>query len=410
MAIPADVVRGNDFPLNVHVSVWDDDLDAYVSYAMTGATDVRVWLVRDRDMSERLPLHLISVDGSVVTAMVPGRRVRIETYGVELSWTTEDHRSKRAFRRGLLRFLNCNDEQATPAQEECQPVTDVNIHINVDVESVDIGMDTVPAALVRQVRSNTEKLEGIEEGAEKNVQSSWNENNPDSDSYVRNRTHWEEISVLFADSPVLSWEVRNGAPVFLIEGTGWELERVSPIFHQYVGDGWSIQVWTQGDRISEVTIWQDGGAGEINVSHDAFPRIDEAGSLALYSSAPVTADGAVPFIDNGDGTHTPRLPYTGTTVHKLDNKYLDLDNAPKAGGRKPVTSGGVYEYLEDVVMKGEELGEIDPPGADFNPYSDTVWNKEQTLSQAQKDQVKENLGITCDENLSNLEIIDLLGL
>ena len=31
------------------------------------------------------------------------------------------------------------------------------------------------------------KLEGIEDGAEVNVQSDWNENNPNSDSYIKNR-------------------------------------------------------------------------------------------------------------------------------------------------------------------------------------------------------------------------------
>lgn len=69
----------------------------------------------------------------------------------------------------------------------------------------------------------------------------------------------------------------------------------------------------------------------------------------------------------------------------------------------------VQEILDTSAIIGDEIGTVTPPGVDFNAYTDTVWNKEQTLSPSQQSIIRENLGITCDENLSNLEIIDLLG-
>lgn len=380
MIKPADIVRGNDFILNAHVSVWDENFDSYVSYDMTGARNISAWLVRDRLMSERLPIPGANASGGTVTMYVPGRRLRLGTYGLEISWVAPDGKAKRVYRRGLLNILNCNDEPTSEPREDYPVVTDVNIYINVDVESVDIGLDTVPVELLKQVKANTRKLEGIDEGAEKNVQSDWVQNDPSKDDYIRNRTHWTESGSFPA---TLEWV--------------WDGEdEKSLVFYLKAGDTSIAMRYTGPDS------WESDG-GIWGVYWDGH-RLD------LFDSALRTAyhlDGFAPGV-----TEMPidlGFSLDGAVVHKLESKYLDTDDAPTRGSAKPITSDAVAVALEDVAFIGDEIGIAPPPGVDFNAYSDTVWNKRQTLSQAQKDQVKENLGITTDENLSNLEIIDLLG-
>ena len=359
MTTPVDIVRGNDFPLNTHISVWDDNLDAYVSYDMTGATDIHVWLVRDREMSERLPLRISAVNTSVVTAMVPGKLVRPETYGVEIAWTSPEHRAKRAYRRTLLNFQNCNDEPASEPEDVCPATTDVQIHINVDVNSVDIGMATVP------------------------VPADWNQNDSDRPDYVKHRTHWTETSAVRARLAWRSDVVGNEG--FYLHGTDLSFDGGALT----VGDTTIRLRYSMPTSPTEQDLAVFTGLGTMNVTGFANPT-----SGRIVAEQPIDLGFDI-LVEN---------------VHKLDNKYIDMDPVPTPGSGKPVTSEGVFVELEDMVRVGDELGVLTPPGVDFNAYADTVWNKEQTLSQAQKDQVKANLGIASDENLSNLELIALLGL
>lgn len=349
MATSADIVRGNDFQLNTHVSVWDDNLDAYVSYDMTGSTDVHVWLVRDMAMSERLPLHIISIEGNVVSAMVPGKWVRPEFYGVEIAWTSPNNRAKRAFRRGLLHFYNCNDEQPIEQEDSCPADTDVHIYINADVESVDIGQDTMPTQ----------------------AQADWAQSDDSKPDHIKNRTHWEEVV-----EATLTWEGSVIPEIVFHVDTGSRIVTLRYDNGMWLGGPYTL-VWRRdGGRLVLI-----GGKERIDIPNH---YLDDPQPMRLWTE--------------------------DTIIHKLDNKFLDMDTVPTEGSGKPITSDGVADALEDTAFIGDEIGSAVPPGVDFNAYTDTVWNKEQTLSQAQKDQVKENLGITCDENLSNLEIIELLGL
>lgn len=55
-------------------------------------------------------------------------------------------------------------------------------------------------------------------------------------------------------------------------------------------------------------------------------------------------------------------------------------------------SGDIH-IPDDVAYIGNEIGEGETPVLDFNAYTDTVWNKAQTLTDEQKAQVLANLGI-----------------
>lgn len=160
MTKPIDIVIGNNFTLRTHMSVLDKDIEGYVSLDMSSARDVRVYLVWDRDMTERRPLGGVSVNGGVVSADVVGSKMRLGTYGVEVDFVKSDGKAARAFRRGLLRFVNCNDEVGEGEDiPDCPKVADVDIYINTDIDTIDIGMDAIPSSLVEQVEGNSRAIE-----------------------------------------------------------------------------------------------------------------------------------------------------------------------------------------------------------------------------------------------------------
>lgn len=65
------------------------------------------------------------------------------------------------------------------------------------------------------------------------------------------------------------------------------------------------------------------------------------------------------------------------------------------------TSATVLTQHQDVsefIKEGEVFGTGDDSTASFNPYSDTVWSKAQTLSESQKQQIRENIGVGAADN------------
>lgn len=94
------------------------------------------------------------------------------------------------------------------------------------------------------------------------------------------------------------------------------------------------------------------------------------------------------------------------TVHKLDNKYLDLDSTPTSGSNKPVTSGAVYTSLSNTqpaLVSGTNIktinnisllgeGNISIEGGGGGDTSNCVKVDAQTFSTAQKAQARQNIG------------------
>lgn len=142
-----------------------------------------------------------------------------------------------------------------------------------------------------------------------------------------------------------------------------------------------------------------------------------------------------------------------TVKEVLEGKQdkLTFDNVPTEGSNKPVKSDGVYKAIQDIdvssqisgkadksemsivagtgadadkititlkngtsatvltqhqdvsefLREGEVFGSGGDSAASFNSYADTVWNKQQTLSESQKQQVRENIGIADLETIRN---------
>ena len=147
------IVEGNDFLLRTHVNVKEDE--KWVAFDLTRATNVKTYLVRDDRPSERIPLLIDGIAGDFVKALVDGSKVRAGKHGVEVTFSKPDGNKGRVFRRSLINVVHCNDE-AVPQEDESE--RDVYIYVNMDVESIDIGKDTVDQALRDQVARNTEDI------------------------------------------------------------------------------------------------------------------------------------------------------------------------------------------------------------------------------------------------------------
>ena len=165
-----------------------------------------------------------------------------------------------------------------------------------------------------------------------NVQADWNENDTTKDDYIKNRTHWDGPgsltnarlswtgSTLTQDMPfVLSGTGSDGTQSFSLVNSFWDTASVLPNgtwMVEIAGHTWKVDIMY---RDLYVTI----------DDNDVFFQRFRSGTGTITATSPVDLNTSIPIV----------------TVHKLDNKYLDLDSTPTQNSAKPVTSGGVYDYL-----------------------------------------------------------------
>lgn len=57
-----------------------------------------------------------------------------------------------------------------------------------------------------------------------------------------------------------------------------------------------------------------------------------------------------------------------------------------------------HNEINKFIKEGEVFGAGSDSAASFNPYADTVWNKQQTLSESQKQQIRDNIGVGAADN------------
>ena len=152
------------------------------------------------------------------------------------------------------------------------------------------------------------------------------------------------------------------------------------------------------------------------------------------SNNPVTSAGIKAYVDNATPTLTmDNTPISGSSnpvkssgiYNALQGKQntLTFDSTPTASSSNPVTSGGVKAaldlkanqsdtynktevdgLLEDVAILADDDGQATT--LPFDPQADTVWNKAQTLSSAQKQQARENIGAAGINDITGMQVIN----
>lgn len=164
-----------------------------------------------------------------------------------------------------------------------------------------------------------------------NVQADWNENDTTKDEYIKNRTHWEESESL--NNAQLSWtgSTLSQDLVFVLSGTGsggtqsFNLVNTlwidSPVFPS--GE-WGADIAGYHWKIELIN-----GVFSIFIDDEQIYNVWFGPGSTITATSPIDLNTSIPIV----------------TVHKLDNKYLDLDSTPTQNSAKPVSSGGVYDYL-----------------------------------------------------------------
>ena len=133
----------------------------------------------------------------------------------------------------------------------------------------------------------------------------WNQNDPNADNYVKNRTHWEEEAVIIAEREISGFSLMQ-EPLYAVENPF----RMSPV----VGSTYTV-VW---DGVSyDVKMQSFDGLGYIgNVN---YVNMASGGNIPF---AIVFAEDVFLVTESPAASHT--ISISGAVVHKLDSKYLDL--------------------------------------------------------------------------------------
>lgn len=168
-----------------------------------------------------------------------------------------------------------------------------------------------------KVESLTEKAEAYMEAAKRNVQSDLSINDETDPGYVKGRTHWSEGEQL----------------VDIITETTFEGVEVEQIYTQPLGlkVGETYIVKINGVTYENVAIEADLSGLGVNqiIVTDNF---EDIGNMHyILAESPGGMDGVYAMLNvvpDGATSHTVSVSCKSEVIHKLDNKFLDLDWLP----------------------------------------------------------------------------------
>ena len=176
--------------------------------------------------------------------------------------------------------------------------------------------------------------------------SDWSQNDQSKDDYVKNRTHWAvdlSVGALFIGWYDEHREIGLYYQTFYALKPGHDFRRDTNPSHSGIGGVWSKQVGINGDDNVTLKI-ESNSDGSLTISaNDSVIATVE--SFFDPTSGQIIYQNSVIWLGFAYNTVIPE------EVHKLDNKYLDLDSAPTTGSGKPVTSGGVYTAISGFITK-----------------------------------------------------------
>ena len=184
-----------------------------------------------------------------------------------------------------------------------------------------------------------EKLESVASGAEANVQSDWNQADSTADDYVKNRTHYSENT--YTTLLTKSTSQHSGSTYTSI-GTG----TIDSEFYVPGSSNNSFEITYNGQTTNG-----HFGNGQGSNTYYWYTLItdDDLGVKLIQYSENSPAGWRYTYDITATGTKPASTfvlkKLSSTTVHKLDNKYLDTATSPTSESTKPITAGGVYTAL-----------------------------------------------------------------
>ena len=184
----------------------------------------------------------------------------------------------------------------------------------------------------QQVQADLDKIEGVEAGAQVNVQSDWNESDPDSDAYIKNKPTIPvvptNVSAFTNDAGYLTQHQDLSS---LADGAEYDSNEKKI----YLKHG-SVRL---ANPIDATAFIKDGMVDSVDVSNGYLVITFNTDSGKQPISIPLSD------IFNANNYYTKSEVDTALGA-KQD--ALTFDSEPTAESDNPVTSGGVYDALQDI--------------------------------------------------------------
>ena len=162
----------------------------------------------------------------------------------------------------------------------------------------------------------------------------WNQNDETAADYIKNRTHWSEVSLV---------EILPEITIYIEEdydkiSNDITLELGKTYNVTFNGKEYNCTAWSNGEAIlignGSIYGGRDVASGNIGGNNEPFSCDNEDGTLYLNVSE--------------SGTHTVRISYQSEVIHKIDKKYLPiknvLDGSAEGSVRTIETNTEIGEY------------------------------------------------------------------
>jgi hypothetical protein len=131
------ICAGNDFSIVVQITEYDTETGAWVNYDLSAVSDVHMTLVAENGKHIKLPV-VVNEDGTV-SAPVQAAYLQKSTYGIELTWVTNDL-NRRTYSPCLMQIVTTTAESSSNiAEYESNDAYHFNIKMQADVAVLSIG-------------------------------------------------------------------------------------------------------------------------------------------------------------------------------------------------------------------------------------------------------------------------------
>ena len=374
------LIRGNDTDMTVRLGLKEQETTT--PYDLTGAEHVRLSIVGQgkHHFAENVEIGT-GADSNSLTGKLLGRPLLLGLYDLEVAFTLDGY-DKRFLSKGLVEVVDAIEDDADGEAEG--EGAGIVVTLTIQPELIEISGPAGPQGKSAYQVWLDDGHTGTEDDffewlAAQTPNPDWNQNDSTKADFIKNRTHWEEESSTTINDAKLAWSGSTPETLdFWLYGTDVHIPRTSV--------GWRL-TWEGGELFID-----DMGTGyELGVYNG------EEWSINLFAPS----YDQQPYPLNVDVVIT-----SGTTVHKLDNKYLDLDSTPALNSQKPVTSDGVKTFVEGKGYYTKPQSGI--PASDIaagvipTVPTDTVKYSSQSLTDAQKGQARTNIGAASDSEVSQL--------
>lgn len=316
---------GNDTPLSVCLRKSEGEGDP-VPYDLSTAKKMRLALVGHGMHVFAVDIAISGEDDNIVSGVIPGRSLLKGDYDLEVTFNL-DGRDKRFAINDMFEAVDFLAEDADGETEG--EGAGIFVTVTVQPELIEIAGPTGPQGKSAYQVWLDDGHTGTEDDffewlAAQTPNPDWNQNDSTKADFIKNRTHWEEESSTTINDAKLAWSGSTPEDLdFWFHGTNVHIPRTST--------GWGLT-------------WQ---GGELFIDDNGFGY-----ELGVYNGEEWSINPFDPSYDQQPYPLNVDVVITsGTTVHKLPNKFLDMDSEPTTGSGKPVTSGGVKAAIADFITR-----------------------------------------------------------